>query len=193
MERFNKLLSLLLTAALLCCLLPTAAFAASGTKSDPIPLKVGKTVQHTPGEDVYYTFTPEEDGVYTVLMEATPGSIIEPADLPVPLADNGGRGLSGYLLKGETYHLKGLGNMAWVQVLNEGRLYSKMDDDEYLLWDFDPEKGILTIDNGRGEGKMRPYAGDRHDFPWYYIEDRIKHVVIGEGVGSSCLFHSILI
>ena len=91
MERFNKLLSLLLTAALLCCLLPTAAFAASGTKSDPIPLKVGKTVQHTPGEDVYYTFTPEEDGVYTVLMEATPGSIIEPADLPVPLADNGGR------------------------------------------------------------------------------------------------------
>ena len=184
MERFNKLLSLLLTAALLCCLLPTAAFAASGTKSDPIPLKVGKTVQHTPGEDVYYTFTPEEDGVYTVLMEATPGSIIEPADLPVPLADNGGRGLSGYLLKGETYHLKGLGNMAWVQVLNEGRLYSKMYDDEYLLWDFDPEKGILTIDNGRGEGKMRPYAGDRHDFPWYYIEDRIKHVVIGEGVVS---------
>ena len=42
MERFNKLLSLLLTAALLCCLLPTAAFAASGTKSDPIPLKAGE-------------------------------------------------------------------------------------------------------------------------------------------------------
>ena len=199
MKRINKPLSLLLAAALLCCLLPTAAFAAAGTESDPIPLELGETVQHTPGEDVFYTFTPEEDGVYTVLMEATAGSIIEPADQPVPLADNGGRGLSGYLLKGETYKLKGLGNMAWVQVIDEGRLYSKMYDDEYLIWDFDPEKGTLTIDPGQGDGEMRPYAGDRHEFPWYYIEGQIKHVVIGEGVTSvsphafdtSSLFDSI--
>ena len=199
MKFVSKLLSLLLAAVQLGSLLPTTAFAASGTESDPIPLKVGETVQHTPGEDVFYTFTPEEDGVYTVLMEATAGSIIEPADQPVPLADNGGRGLSGYLLKGETYKLKGLGNMAWVQVINEGRLYSKMYDDEYLLWDFDPEKGTLTIDPGQGDGEMRPYAGDRHEFPWYYIEGQIKHVVIGEGVTSvsphafdtSSLFDSI--
>ena len=179
MKRINKPLSLLLAAALLCCLLPTAAFAAAGTESDPIPLELGETVQHTPGEDVFYTFTPEEDGVYTVLMEATPGSIIEPADQPVPLADNGGRGLSGYLLKGETYKLKGLGNMAWVQVIDEGRLYSKMYDDEYLIWDFDPEKGTLTIDPGQGDGEMKiPLVKS----PWDALEDQIEHLVIGEGV-----------
>ena len=55
MKRINKPLSLLLAAALLCCLLPTAAFAAAGTESDPIPLELGETVQHTPGEDVFYT------------------------------------------------------------------------------------------------------------------------------------------
>lgn len=184
MKSVRKPVSLLLTALLFCSLLPAAAFAASGTQNDPIPLKAGQTVGHTPGEDVFYSFTPEEDGVYTVLMEAVMGSIIKPADETVPLADNGGRGLSGYLQKGETYYLKGLGNMEWIQVLREGRLYSKPFEDEYLLWDFDPESGTLTIANGQGAGEMRPFAGDRHDFPWYYIEDSVRHVVICEGVTS---------
>ena len=179
MKRASKLLSLLLAAVLLGSLLPTAALAASGTESDPIPLKVGQTVQHPSGEEVFYSFTPDEDGVYSIVNEALFGFTLEPVDSSAPLADNGGRGLTGYLHKGNTYVLKGSGNPVWIQVVNEGRVYSKMFDDEYLVWDFDAKTGILTIDPGQGDGEMKiPLLKS----PWEPIEAQIEHVVIGEGV-----------
>ena len=180
----RRILSVALALALCLGLLPAAAFAASGTESDPIPLKAGQTVQHTPGQDVFFSFTPEEDGVYTILTEDVMGTLVEPVGTK-SLCDNGGYGLSGFLLKGETYNFKVLGNTAWIQIIDEGRLYYLSNaGPQYLIWDFDPEKGSLTIDPGKGNGEMREFAGDRHDFPWYFIEDRIKHVVIGEGVIS---------
>ena len=175
----KKLISMLICAAVLFALLPTAVLAASGTKTDPIVLKLGETVQHPSGEEVFYSFTPDEDGVYSILNEALFGFNLEPDDSSAPLADNGGRGLSGYLRKGNTYILKGTGNPVWIQVVNEGRVFSKMFDDEYLVWDFDAKTGTLTINPGQGDGEMKiPLLKS----PWDSLESQIRHVVIGEGV-----------
>ncbi len=82
MKNASKLLSLLLAAVLLCSLLPGAAYAASGTEEDPIPLKVGEKVEvpilTSTGEwdgGKYYSFTPAEDGEYTLLDFHDDGSV----------------------------------------------------------------------------------------------------------------------
>jgi hypothetical protein len=174
----RKIFLLFISTVMLLVLLPLTASAASGTETDPIPLTLGETL-YSPGEDLFYSFTPDEDCVYSILIEATFGIVIEPVDSSSPLADNGGRGLSGYLRAGETYVLRGLGNPGWIQVINEGRVYSKMFDDEYLVWDFDAKTETLTIDSGQGDGEMKiPLLKS----PWDSLESQIRHVVIGEGV-----------
>ncbi len=51
---------------MLLALMPATVFAASGTEEDPIVLEVGETVSIPSGTDAYLTFTPPEDGVYTL-------------------------------------------------------------------------------------------------------------------------------
>ena len=175
MKNASKLLSLLLAAVLLCSLLPGAAYAASGTEEDPIPLKVGEKVEvpilTSTGEwdgGKYYSFTPAEDGEYTLLDFHDDGSVA------------GGK--STYLFAGtpQLYYT----SSAYIQLIDEGRFYKTSGNDgpQYLLWDFDPDTETLAIDPGQGNGEMEPAMESVTYFPWYPVEDQIQHVVIGEGV-----------
>ena len=177
MKNASKLLSLLLAAVLLCSLLPGAAYAASGTEEDPIPLKVGEKVEvpilTSTGEwdgGKYYSFTPAEDGEYTLLDFHDDGSVA------------GGK--STYLFAGtpQLYYT----SSAYIQLIDEGRFYKTSGNDgpQYLLWDFDPDTETLAIDPGQGNGEMEPAMESVTYFPWYPVEDQIQHVVIGEGVTS---------
>lgn len=180
MKFVRNLLSLLLTATLLCSLLPTVAFAASGTEVDPIQLTLGEIIEVpllTPtGEwsgGKYFSFTPIEDGEYTFINYN--GNSI---------TDSRTTGESTYLFAGipHVYYA----SSSWVQVIAEGRFYrrSGTDTGQYLIWNFDPKTQTLTIAPGRGDGEMEPFMESVTYFPWYSVEDSIKHVVIGEGVTS---------
>jgi hypothetical protein len=68
-------------------------------------------------------------------------------------------------------------------VLDEGRLYNETTTfgrQEYLVWDFDPDTGTLTIDPGVGDGEMVSCGEDL--YPWDPLEAQIRHLIIGEGV-----------
>ena len=180
MKFVRNLLSLLLTATLLCSLLPTVAIAASGTEVDPIQLTLGEIIEVpllTPtGEwsgGKYFSFTPIEDGEYTFINYN--GNSI---------TDSQTTGESTYLFAGipHVYYA----SSSWVQVIAEGRFYrrSGTDTGQYLIWNFDPKTKTLTIAPGRGDGEMEPFMESVTYFPWYSLEDSIKHVVIGEGVTS---------
>ncbi|MBR6259788.1 MAG: leucine-rich repeat protein [Oscillospiraceae bacterium] len=175
----KRLLAIMLCALMLSALLPTAAFAASGTKDDPIPLKVGETVTIPAGTDAYFSFTPPEDGVYTLKGLGTVYAS-DPIESDVNFVYE-----SGFFHGGFTYRFKMNGSVfdETVEVLDGGRLYTETTTfgrQEYLIWDFDPDTGTLTIDNGTGDGKMANCG--RELYPWDPLEAQIKRVVIGEGV-----------
>ena len=174
-----KFLSLLLTAVLILSLLPTVSFAASGTESDPIPLKVGEIVTIPAGTDAYFSFTPPKDGVYTLEGLGTVYAS-NPIESDVKTVYE-----SAFFHGGFTYRFKMNGSVfdEKIHVLDEGRLYTQTTTfgrQEYLVWDFDPATGTLTIDKGVGDGEM-VYCGEDL-YPWDPIEAQIKHLVIGEGV-----------
>lgn len=54
-------------------------------------------------------------------------------------------------------------------------------DGTNLQWSFDPTNGILTIS---GSGKMKDFNKRNHDQPWYSQIERIKKVVVTDGVTS---------
>ena len=99
MKRISKLISLLLAAALICSLLPTAVFAASGrTEADPIPIPLGEITEvplYSASADwegaKYFIFTAEKEGEYTFLDYS--GNSLEGAIVT---------GKSTYLYPGET-------------------------------------------------------------------------------------------
>ena len=179
----KALLSLFVCAAILVTMFPIAVFAASGTVEDPIRLELGKTEYFNREQDpyIYCSFIPEKSGAYTVISDTYVPNDKQPLFGVANAA-------SGYLEAGNTYIIRIYSQTEWVQVIDEGRHYTGYKDDnnnlEYLIWDFDPDEGKLTIDPGVGCGEMMPVAGDRYVFPWYSVEDRIEHVVIGEGVTS---------
>lgn len=178
MKRLIKLFSLILTAAFLCALTPSLVSAASGTATDPIPLKVGETVTVPGGSIKYVSFTPPEDGVYTFDGIGTwYATHPETADVKIVYE-------SAFLHGGFTYKFRiDSVNDTEIRVLDEGRLYYNAGvwaGHHYLIWDFDPDTGTLTVDNGEGYGRMANLGEDF--YPWDPLEDVIKHVKIGEGV-----------
>ena len=183
MKRISKLISLLLAAALICSLLPTAVFAASGrTEADPIPIPLGEITEvplYSASGDwegaKYFIFTAEKGGEYTFLDYS--GNSLEGAIVT---------GKSTYLYPGETHTF--LCGSHWVQVIDEGRMYygASNKSDQYVIWDFVPEEEALHIFPGRGDGEMAALNGDRYLCPYYAVEERIKHVYIEEGVTSVC-------
>ena len=179
MKRTGKLLSLLLATMLLFSLLPMVTFAASGTEEDPIVLEVGETVSIPSGTDAYLTFTPPEDGVYTLEGLGTVYAS-NPIETDVEIVYE-----SAFFHGGFTYRFKMNGSVfdEKIHVLDEGRLYNETTTfgrQEYLIWDFDPDTGTLTIDPGVGDGEMASCGEDL--YPWDPLEAQIRHLIIGEGV-----------
>ena len=155
-------------------MLPATAFAASGTEEDPITIKLGVVTDVPDTGYVYYSFTPEKDGEYTILGRSTgfyPG-----------LDDVG---TTTYLFAGEPYVFD-VSYTHQIKIIAEGRLYAVGDSSrngQYLTWGFDAKTGTLTIGKGVGDGDMGDTFSYRvNGYPWYPIEGKIKHVVIGEGV-----------
>ena len=181
----KKFLSLLICAAMLLTQLPAVTFAdeATGTKEDPIPIKLGEIQKNTSVDSEghwsdrgYFSFTPEKDGVYTVI--GYNGETLEGARIK-PATDNP---YSAYLYAGTPFVFDPIMTSAdWIQVIDEGRYYNTQTG-KYVTWDFDPVKGILTIDPGPDGGDMGQYGFDRSYFPWYSVEDKIIHVIIGEDI-----------
>ena len=159
-------------------MMPTLAFAATGTKDDPIPLQVGKTTKLSAETEAYLSFTPPKDGVYT--LDGLGWAATQPEESDVEIVYP-----SAFLHGGFTYLFKTYATYTgWeIQVLEKGRLYKdpgNYSGQQYLIWDFDPKSGTLTIENGVGEGKMASCGEDL--YPWDNLEAQIKHVIIGEGV-----------
>ena len=175
----KKLLSIIICSAMLLALMPATVFAASGTEEDPIVLEVGETVSIPSGTDAYLTFTPPEDGVYTLEGLGTVYAS-NPIETDVEIVYE-----SAFFHGGFTYRFKMNGSVfdEKVHVLDEGRLYNETTTfgrQEYLVWDFDPDTGTLTIDPGVGDGEMVSCGEDL--YPWDPLEAQIRHLIIGEGV-----------
>ena len=184
MKRTSKLVSLFLAAVMICSLLPATVFAASGlTEEDPIPIRAGElvTVPRYSSSGAweggkYFIFTAEKEGEYTFL-DYTGNSPDEERCIS---------GKSTYLYPGESRVF--FTSWGWTQVVEEGRMYygASLKSWQYVKWDFVPEEETLYVLPGKGDGEMPPFNGDRYYCPWYSVEERIKHVIVEEGVVSVC-------